>query len=540
LGDAGKETPSEAASQRQQQGVRHVLPKKIVVDPVTRIEGHLRFETRVENGEVVEAHCSGEMFRGIEAALIGHDARVAQQVTQRVCGVCPYAHAEAASLALEDAMGIRPNRNGQLLRNLIVGAYQLQDYLLHFYTLCALDFIDVTAVLDYKGSDAALIGVRDWVASELGSKKIFPAAPFLPRYEAEYVKNRELNLTGIRHYLEALSVMADLHRMVAIFGAKAPHPVTIEAGGVTTVPTVDAVMKYQSLLSKVTPFIEQSYFNDLLGVAQEFSGYFKEGRGYGNLLSYNFLPDEEGGDHMIAGGATLNGRYSALDMGQITEDHRHSYYENRPDAGVRPLDIQRLEPVSYQRYQQEQGKTAGKYSWTRSPRYAGQVMEVGPVARVVNTYKAGTNPQLTALVDRFNRDLGIGLEDYPSVMGRHLSRYILAHLTLGRLERDLARVQPGTLAYVERDVPRNAQGMGLTEATRGGLAHWIETDGEGRIANYELIVPTTWNISPRDADGRPGAVEKMSIGTRLKDPSNPMELARIVRSTDPCMACSVH
>ncbi len=513
---------------------------KVVVDPMTRIEGHLRFETKVEDGQVVDARCSGEMFRGIEAALIGHDARVAQQVTQRVCGVCPYAHAEASSMALEAAMGIRPNSNGQLLRNLIVGAYQLHDYLLHFYTLCALDFIDITAVLDYKGNDPQLSWVRDWVSTELASNKIFPAAPFLPRYEADYVQDKEINHSAIRHYLDALPMMADLHRMVAIFGAKAPHPVTIEAGGVTTTPTVDDLMKYQGLLAKVESFMHQNYFQDVVAVAKAYKGYFKEGRGYGNLLSYPFLPDQNGENPMTAGGATIGGQFSPLDMGKITEDHRHSYYGNTPDAGLRPMDIQRLKPIDYERYKQEHKKPDGKYSWTRSPRYAGQVMEVGPAARVVNTYKAGSNPRLNTLVDRLNRELGIGLEDYPSVMGRHLSRCIMAELTIERVKQDLALVQPGKLAYVEQDVPRNASGMGITEATRGGLAHWIETDGKGKIANYELIVPTTWNISPRDADGRPGAVEKMLIGTRIKDRDNPMEMARIVRSTDPCMACSVH
>jgi Ni,Fe-hydrogenase I large subunit len=507
---------------------------------MTRIEGHLRFVTRVENGEVVDARCSGEMFRGIEGALVGHDARVAQQVTQRVCGVCPYAHAEAASLALEDAMGIRPDPNGQLLRNLIVGAYQLQDHLLHFYTLCALDFVDVTAVLAYRGADPGLVGLRDWVASELAGDRIFPAAPFLPRYAGDYIQDLEVNLTGIRHYLDALPVMADLHRMVAIFGAKAPHPATIEAGGVTTVPTVDALTRYRTLLARAESFVEQGYRNDVLAVAKAFPAYFHEGKGYGNLLSYPFLPDRTGSRHLTAGGTTIGGRFAALDMGRVTEDHRHSYYENRPDSGLKPLEVRGLQPVSYARYREEHDKPAGKYSWTRSPRYAGEVMEVGPAARVVNTYRAGTNPELNALVDRLNGELGIGLDDYPSVMGRHLSRYVMAHLILGRLKHDLEHVEPGKLGFVERDVPRDARGLGLTEATRGALAHWIETDSRGYIANYELIVPTTWNMSPRDADGRPGAVERMLIGTRLRDPESPIELARIVRSTDPCLACSVH
>jgi Ni,Fe-hydrogenase I large subunit len=309
---------------------------------------------------------------------------------------------------------------------------------------------------------------------------------------------------------------------------------------VTTIPTVDALAKYRGWLAKVEPFIRNSYFEDVVAVAKAFKGYFKEGRGYGHLLSYPYFPDRDGNNPMTVGGATINGRYSALDIRRITEDHRHSYYSNLPDAGRRPLDIRRLEPIDYARYKLEHAKPDGKYSWTRSPRYAGQVMEVGPAARVVNTYKAGTNPELNALVDRLNRELEIGLEDYPSVMGRHLSRYIMAHLIIDRLQQNLALVEPGKLAFVEHKVPRNASGIGLTEATRGGLAHWIETDDQGRIANYELIVPTTWNISPRDADGRPGAVEQMLIGTRLKDRDNPMEMARIVRSTDPCMACSVH
>lgn len=512
----------------------------LVVDPMTRIEGHLRFETRVENGRVTDAYCSGEMFRGIEAALVGYDARVAQQVTQRVCGVCPYAHAEAAALALENAMGLRPNRNGQLLRNLIVGAYQLQDYLLHFYTLCALDFIDVTAVLQYKGGDAALLNLRDWVKQELASQRVFPAAPFMPRYEADYLADREINISAIRHYLESFPVMADLHRMVAIFGGKAPHPVTIEAGGVTVTPTLDNLAHYRSLLDKAESFISRSYAGDVLAVAKAFKSYFQEGKGYGHLLSYPYFPDQDGENHMIAAGASINGQFAALDIGKISEDHRYAYYANQPDKGLKPLDIRKLSPIDYQQYRREQEKQDGKYSWTRSPRYDGQVMEVGPAARIVNTYLNGNNPQLKALVDRCNAELGISLNDYPSVMGRHLSRYLMAQLTIDRLKRDLELVEPGKLAFIERDVPRNARGVGLTEATRGGLAHWIETDSEGRIANYELIVPTTWNMSPRDADGRPGTVEKMLIGTQLKDPNNPMELARIVRSADPCMACSVH
>lgn len=514
--------------------------EKVVIDPVTRIEGHLKVETRVEDGVVTEARCSGEMFRGIEKALRGHDARVAQHVTQRVCGVCPYAHAEAASLALERAMGLRPNPNGQLLRNLVVGAYQLQDYLLHFYVLSALDFIDIAAVLDYQGADAGLARLKDWVASEVGGGRIFPAAPFLPRYAGAYASNRELNLSAIKHYLDVLPLLADLHKMVALFGGKAPHPVTLEAGGVTTRPSVETIAHYASLLDRAESFIRHQYFNDLVGVATEFRAYFGEGRGYGNLLSFPYLPDKNGERPTFAGGASIGGKYAPLSVDAIAEDHTHAYYKNQPADGSRPLKGTDLVPITWQEFQQERGRPDGKYTWSRAPRYAGEVMEVGPAARVVNTYLAGTNPELTALVDRLNKTLGIGLQDYVSVMGRHLCRYITAEVVLDKLRRDLAEVEPDAPAFIEQEVPRNRSGYGLTEASRGALGHWIETDGEGRIRKYELIVPTTWNMSPRDASGRPGAVEQMLLGTRIRDASNPIELARVVRSSDPCIACSVH
>lgn len=514
--------------------------RRVVIDPVTRIEGHLRVETHMDGSIVTDARCSGDMFRGIEKALIGYDARVAQQVTQRVCGVCPYAHAEAAALALEQAMGLRPNENGQLLRNLIVGAYQLQDHLLHFYVLSALDFVDITAILNYHGKDTGLNTLRDWVRSELDSGKIFPAAPFLPRYEGVYAKDQELNISAIKGYLDAIPIMADLHKMVAVFGAKAPHPVAIEAGGVTTLPTVDRLNRYKTWLDGVAHFIRNQYRNDLLGVANAFSSYFNEGKGPGNFLTFPYFPDSSGKNHAFAGGATLGGTYQALDLSRITEDHTHSWYRDEPSSGLKPLQSTTLQPLDWDEYQREIARENGKYSWTRAPRYGGEVMEVGPAARVINTYRSGQNGDLNRQVDGINKELNIGLGEYDSVMGRHLSRLICSLRILDRLEAQLQEVQPDKSAFIEQDMPKNMRGYGLTEATRGALGHWIETDDNGYISNYEMIVPTTWNMSPRDAAGKPGAVEQMLIGTQVADPAQPLELARIVRSTDPCMACSVH
>ncbi len=513
---------------------------KITIDPLTRIEGHLKLSTRIENGIVVDAHCSGEMFRGIEKALIGHDARVAQQVTQRVCGVCPYAHAEAASLALEDAMGISPNRNGILLRNLIVGAYQLQDYLLHFYTLCALDYVDITALLKYRGNVASLIALKDWVGSELKHNKIYPAAPFLPRYEGDYINDQDINIGAIAHYVEAIDIMAKLHKMVAIFGGKAPHPVTIEAGGVTMTPSVQDIALYKSYLSEAEQFIRTKFIPDVLAVAQAYPHYFSEGASQGNLLSYNSHLDADTNKYHFSSGATIQGSFQAFNPELIRENHQFSFYKNKPDQDVAPLKGAILVPLNESEFKAEEAKKDGKYSWTRAPRYNGLPMEVGPVARVTNTYHKNNYPELTHLVDTLNRKLRISLSQYNSVMGRHLSRAICAQLQLDLIKRDIERLEPNQLAFKEMALPKNSQGMGLTEATRGSLAHWIETDNNGYIKRYEMIVPTTWNMSPRDAKGQLGPAEQMLVGTKIADPDNPLELARIIRSSDPCIACSVH
>jgi len=516
------------------------MSKKVVIDPLTRIEGHLKFETTLSsNGVVKDAKCSADMYRGIEKALIGYDAKVAQQVTQRVCGVCPYAQAEASALALENAMGLKLNKNGYLLRNLVVGGYRLQDYLLHFYTLSALDFIDITSILKYKGNDGALLGLKTWVEKELKSGKIFPAAPFLPRYEAAYTKNQDLNITAVKHYLDAIPMMAEIHKMVAIFGGKSPHPVAIEAGGITTRPTVDALVKYETILKQAKKFIKNSYVPDVKAVAKEYKEYFKIGKGTGDLLNFDFMPDENGENFLFVGGSTINGKFEALKDTKIMESQKYSYYKD-DKKDYAPLEQDSIRPLNWYEFEKEHKKSNGKYSWSKAPRYRDKVVEVGPVAQVVNTYKSGHNPAFNKLIDETNKELGITLDDYNSVMGRHLCRALISLVVVERLEEDLNKVVPGELGFIERDVPKNATGFGFTEASRGALAHWIETDENGIIKNYEMIVPTTWNISPKDSKNRSGAVEQMLIGTKIADANNPIELARIVRSTDPCIACSVH
>lgn len=515
------------------------MSERIRIDPVTRIEGHLKIETRMNGRRVADALTGSQMFRGLEGALVGYDPRAAQHVTQRVCGVCPYAHAEAAAKALEAAMQIEPPPGGRALRNLIVGAYQLHDFLLHFYMLSALDFVDVTAVTGYRGKDRALLDLKAWVREELNSGKVFPAAPFLPRYAAAYAKDDDLNVSVIKSYLDALALLPRAHRLVAIFGGKAPHPVTIEAGGVTMTPSWQDVSHYRGLLDELSRFVEGPYRRDVIAVCQAFRGYFREGKWQPNLLSFPALEPARGGRPLFAGGASFAGELAPLDTSKIYEDHRHAFYEDRGGSAA-PLAEPALVPIDFRRADPTRGTAEGKYSWTRAPRYAGQPMEVGPAARVVNTYRAGTNPRLNARVDALNRQLGIRLEDYPSVMGRHLARYVSAATLVDFLREELEAVEPGKSAFEEHPMPKDARGEGLTEATRGALGHWIATDEHGLISRYEMVVPTTWNLSPRDDAGVPGPTEQMLLGTEVADADNPIELARIVRSVDPCMACSVH
>jgi len=507
------------------------MAKSITIDPLNRIEGHLKFSTKIENGVVTDAKCSAQLFRGIEKALIGYDARAAQQITQRLCGTCNYAQGEASALALEDAMGIKPNKNGHLLRNLIVGAYQLHDYIFHFYLMSVFDFIDFESILSYKGDNKNLLKFKNWAEQEQKSDKIFPMSPFLPHYKNIFQEDEKLDFFSIDNYIEAYEIMLKLDKAVALFGGKSPHPVTIEAGGVTTTPNVLSLQKYKALIKDGEDFIKNRYLPNIISISKQYREYFKIGKGYANYLAFAYFADENGENHMFTGGYVSDGKYEKYNIKKIVEDTKHSYYQNNND---------KLIPIEYEAFKKEQLKEDGKYSWSKAPRYDEKVVEVGPVARVITTYMSGKQPKINAFVDKINKELSISFEDYNSVMGRHLCRAIISYIIIDRLLIDLEKVEPDVSAFTQHDIPTNAKGVGLTEGTRGALAHWIETDDQGFIRDYELIAPTTWNISPKDNHGTYGAVEKMLIGTKIKDENNPIELARIIRSTDPCIACSVH
>ncbi len=507
---------------------------KISIDPVTRIEGHLKVETFIEGNKVVDAKAHADMYRGIEKALIGYDYLAAIQITQRACGCCPYAHAEAAALAIEDALDIELNKNGKLLRNLIIAGYKVNDYVLHFYTLSSLDFIDVTAILNYKGNSDKLNQFKEVVKRELQSKSIFPSPIFTNRYKGNYLELKELNIALINHYLEHFEFLRKSNELVRIFGSKAPHMVSIEAGGVTTKPTPERVLKYIELLKEVKKFVEEKYIPDVLIVGSHFKEYFKIGKGVNNFLSVNTILDLDGNYLFWDGFSKDFNIPEKVDPNEIIEYQDYSYYKR--DGAYKPLELQELLPLSLEEFKQNKKK----YSWSKAPRYKDEVVEVGPAAVVINNYLRG-NKKVVDLVDKFNKMLGITIKDYNSVMGRHLSRAILSKIIVEKLEEWINLVDIDELGFIQlKNVPNNVRGIGLTEATRGVLAHFTDIGENGFIRNYDMVVPTTWNISPLDGKNRHGALEEMLIGTKVKDPKNPIEIARIIRSIDPCLACSVH
>src|SRR5208283_1702029 len=268
---------------------------KITLDPITRIEGHLGVRLDIESDRVVNAWCSGEMFRGFEVILKGRDPLDAQQITQRICGVCPVSHGMASVLAQDTVYGSHPPENGRLGRNLIQAANYIQSHILHFYHLAALDFVDITAVTQYKGSDPQLLGVKAWIESQMASGSPHPAAPFLPRYSGNYIENTELNILAAKHYLDALEMRTLAHRMAAVFGGKMPHVPALVPGGITERITTDKITAYSAMLARLRSFIETAYVPDVVEVARAFPDYFHQGRGCGNFLSQGVFPESSSG-----------------------------------------------------------------------------------------------------------------------------------------------------------------------------------------------------------------------------------------------------
>jgi hydrogenase large subunit len=419
------------------------------------------------------------LFRGFEIILKGRDPRDAQHITQRICGVCPASHALAASYNLDSAFGVTPPDNGRIIRNLVVGSNYIQSHILHFYHLAALDYV--------LGPDVP---------------------PFIPRYKGDYRLPKDVNDACVAHYLEALKMRMRAQEMLAIFGGKMPHHISFVPGGVTVQPTVDKIASFLWRLRELQDFINNVYVPDVLAVASVYKDYKDIGKGHGNLLAYGvFDLDSSGKNKLLKRGRYTRKRLSDVDAAKITEDVKHSWYMDET-SGRNPADGA-TEPQPH--------KPEG-YSWAKAPRYGGLPHEVGPLARMW-----------------VNGDYQEGI----SVIDRHAARALEAQKIANAMEGWLLELKPGAPVWAECSIPDSSEGCGMVEAPRGALGHWIRIENK-KIENYQCVVPTTWNVSPRDDRGVRGPIEEALIDTPVADPDNPIELVRVVRSFDPCIACTVH
>jgi Ni,Fe-hydrogenase I large subunit len=503
------------------------MAKTITVDPITRIEGHLKIKVEVENGVITNAYSSGDMFRGWEIILRDRSPIDAPPIAQRICGVCPMPHGIGSVLSLDDAFKVKPPSNGRILRNLMLSAEFIHSHLLHFYHLSALDYVDITAILKYKGLDPKLLKIRDWVQSDIDAGLKSAGAPFLPRYKGDYIEDTNINIQAIADYLKALEMRRKAHEMLCIFSGKMPHAQTLFAGGVASHLTVDKIVAFKSRLAELRTFISNVYIPDVLAVASLYPDYFKIGKGVGNLMSYGGFPVDDNGNNLFASGVYIDGNMGEFDASNIAEFIKFSKFSS--GTGLYPLKGETVPDA----------KKIGAYSWVKSPRYKGNVVEVGPLARAVISYLKNANSDMKSLIDGALNSLGIKADALISTMGRHAARALELKVVADNMDKWLDELDPAKPVHTKYSIPKTSSGMGLTEAPRGSLGHWIAIDNF-RIANYQAVVPTTWNGGPRDDNGNMGPFEQALIGAPIADVENPIEVGRIIRSFDPCLSCAVH
>ena len=551
----------------------------IVVDPVTRIEGHLRVEAEVDGGFVKDAWSSSTMFRGIEIILKGRDPRDAWAFTQRICGVCTTVHAIASVRAVEDAVGAVPPTNARLLRNLVMASQYVQDHVIHFYHLHALDWVDIVSALSADpGKTSALAqSISDW---PLSSEKYFAGVrdklkgfvergqlgPFANGYwgHPAYRLPPEANLMATAHYLEALDWQREFIKIQAILGGKNPHLQSFLVGGMATPVdadkqasindgTIEAMRVY---VNKAKDFVKKVYIPDLLAVASFYKDWAGIGAGVGNYLVFGDFPDsddKQNPQNFFPGGVIRNRdltHIEAFDPAKITEYVTHSWYEygGGDNRALHPTEGETVPKYTGPNPPYDRLDTGAKYSWLKSPRYDDLPMEVGPLARMLVAYAKG-HKQVTVAVNGALKALGVGPEALFSTLGRVAARGLETGIMVDKMGDwvdDLtAQMGRGDVRIHDNSKwdhstwPAHAVGAGFHEAPRGALGHWVSIDG-GKITNYQCVVPSTWNAGPRDIHGKSGPYEASLIGTPMANAEQPLEILRTIHSFDPCMACGVH
>jgi hydrogenase large subunit len=548
---------------------------RIVIDPITRIEGHLRIDVEVDGGRVRDSWSSGQMWRGIEIILQGRDPREAWLFTQRICGVCTTVHAIASVRAVENAIDLEIPKNAQYIRNLILAAHALHDHIVHFYHLSALDWVDVTSALkadprkaselaetisEWRGnSTREMAAVKARLEQLVGSGQLgiftngywgHPAMKLPP----------EVNLLAVSHYLQALEYQRKANQVVAILGSKTPNIQNLAVGGVANAINLDneatlnmtKLYQVKSLLAEVARFVEQVYIPDVVAIGSMYPEWLGYGAGVTNYLAVPDLPlDAAGTEFDLPGGTIVDGDVNTVKTfsgfgdpefeANVSESIARAWYDG--DWTRHPYDEDTV--PSYSEYDAD-----GKYSWVKSPRWQGRPMQVGPLAQVLIGYASGHEPitrRLEAALATASSLAGtrLGPEVVHSTLGRHLARAIRAGViaeVAGKHWQLLAEnIGSGDTDIFNPPVfPKGeVRGFGFHEAPRGTLSHWVVIE-DGKIKNYQAVVPSTWNAGPRDEKGQLGPYEASLIGNPVADSERPLEVVRTVHSFDPCLACAVH
>lgn len=538
--------------------------KKIVIDPITRIEGHLRIEVEVdEEGVVQDAWASGQLFRGIEIILKDRDPRDAGLLAGRICGVCTNSHFRGAVTTVEDAYGLEIPKNAEIIRDLMAMALFLQDHVVHFYHLHSLDYVDVTSALNadakltskeahkyhtkpFRNShthyEETLIKLNNFVKSgKLG--------PFANGYwgHKEYKLTPEQNLIIISHYLEALKFQTNISKAIAIFGGKTPHPQSIVVGGITSVADMlnpQRLNDYLFFIKESKEFIERAYLADAKLLAITYRDEMKEGvgRANGNFMSvggYAFEKQKE----LFCSGVIYHHDFENIqefNENKISEEIDRSWYSGDP----------RENELCYTDLNEDgslkTAKKEDKYSWIKAPRYDGEPMETGPLARVLISY-IKENPLIQSFVDEFLQETDLQLRDLSSSVGRNAARaiesaYICEYIfkLVSRLLQNIKFYDTQTWTKFDfTALKKETKGRAFLEVPRGTLSHFINIKN-AKIENYSVIAPTTWNATPKNFDGKRGAYEEALIGLKIQDASKPLEVLKVIHSFDPCLACAVH
>ena len=575
------------------------MNQRVVVDPITRIEGHLRIEAETDaSGRITRASSAGTMVRGLEIILRGRDPRDAWAFAQRICGVCTLVHGIASVRSVESALKIEVPANAQLIRNLMLGAQYIHDHVMHFYHLHALDWVDVVSALkaDPKATSALAQSLSGYAKSSPGyfadvQKKLkgFVEAGQLGIFangywgHPAYKLPAEANLMAVAHYLDALAWQRDVVKLHAIFGGKNPHPMFL-VGGVPCAISIDpshpgkgqggpghrggdsgtalnvvGLRTVQNVINQMREFVDQVYVPDTLAIAGFYKDWFAQGEGVGNFLTFGDFPAKGMSDpssYLIPSGVILDrdlSKIHPIDLNaeeEIQEFVSHAWYKYSvgKDKGLHPYKGETEFDYTGPKPPYELLDVDKDYSWLKTPRWKGKPVEVGPLARVLMLYAAG-HAQTKELVGMALKKLDAPVQALYSTLGRTAARTletkIIADAMQGWYDQLVANIKAGDLKTFNESKwdpstwPAKAQGVGVMEAPRGGLSHWIVIENQ-KIANYQAIVPSTWNAGPRDPAGAQGPYEAALKGHALHDAKQPIEILRTIHSFDPCIACAVH